>query len=153
MADRILFLKNTMMSMTTMIRTYSDLLKLKTFEDRFKYLKLSGNVGISTFGYDRYLNQQLYKSSLWKKVRDKVIIRDDGLDLACDEKPIFGRIIIHHMNPITKDDILYRPDYVLNPEYLISVSEQTHKAIHYGDFSLINSTFIERKPNDTIPWR
>lgn len=142
-----------MMNMMTMIRTYSDLLKLKTFEDRFEYLKLSGNVGVSTFGYDRYLNQRLYKSSSWKNVRDKVIIRDDGLDLACTEKPIFGRIVIHHMNPITKDDILYRPDYVLNPEYLISVSEQTHKAIHYGDFSLINSTFIERKPNDTIPWR
>lgn len=136
-----------------MIRTYSDLLKLKTFKDRFEYLNLSGNVGNSTFGYDRYLNQRLYKSSSWQKVRDKVIIRDDGLDLACAEKTIFGRIVIHHMNPITKDDILYRPDYVFNPEYLISVSEQTHKAIHYGDFSLISSTLIERKPNDTIPWR
>lgn len=142
-----------MMSMMTMIRTYSDLLKLKTFKDRFEYLNLSGNVGNSTFGYDRYLNQRLYKSSSWQKVRDKVIIRDDGLDLACAEKPIFGRIVIHHMNPIKKEDILYRPDYVFNPEYLISVSEQTHKAIHYGDFSLISSTLIERKPNDTIPWR
>ena len=142
-----------MMSMMTMIRTYSDLLKLKTFKDRFEYLNLSGNVGNSTFGYDRYLNQRLYKSSSWQKVRDKVIIRDDELDLACAEKPIFGRIVIHHMNPIKKEDILYRPDYVFNPEYLISVSEQTHKAIHYGDFSLISSTLIERKPNDTIPWR
>ena len=139
--------------MTTMNRTYYDLLKLKTFEDRFEYLKLSGNVGVSTFGYDRYLNQRLYKSLSWKKVRDKVIIRDDGLDLAFTETPKFGRMVRHHMNPITKDDILYRLDYVLNPEYLISVSEQTHKAIHYGDFSLIDSTFIERKLNDTIPWR
>ena len=136
-----------------MIRRYSDLKNLKIFEDRFNYLKLSGNVGISTFGYDRYLNQRLYKSFEWKKVRDIVIIRDDGLDLGCKEKPIFGRIIIHHMNPITKDDILYRPDYVLDPEYLICVSEKTHKAIHYGDFSLIDTALVERKPNDTIPWR
>lgn len=153
MVDRILFPKNMMMSMTTMIRRYFDLQILKTFEDRFNYLNLSGTVGNSTFGYDRYLNQRLYKSSEWKKVRDIVIIRDDGMDLGCDDKPIYGRIIIHHMNPITKDDILYRPDYVLDPEYLICVSEKTHKAIHYGDFSLINTKITERKPNDTIPWR
>lgn len=135
-------------------RTYTELSKLKTFDERFNYLLLKGRVGIETFGYDRYLNQILYNSPEWKKLRDMVIIRDNGQDLGLEGYPIYGRVIIHHINPITIDDVLnYSPD-VFNPEYLICSAHKTHNAIHYGVEDYVKSLeVVERKPNDTIPWR
>ncbi len=136
-----------------MIRTYHELISLPTFEERYEYLKLVGKVGAETFGYDRYLNQVLYRSSEWKRIRDRIIIRDNGCDLAFQDREIFGRIIIHHMNPLSKKDIVDKTDLIFNPEYLICVSHETHNAIHYGDGSHISKDPIERKPNDTCPWR
>ena len=136
-----------------MIRTYSQLIKFKTFEERFQYLKLDGAVGQATFGFDRYLNQQLYRSHEWKKVRDEVIVRDNGCDLAMEGFDIYGRVYVHHMNPILINDIRERSEFLLNPEYLICVSFDTHNAIHYGDESLLPREPVERKPNDTTPWK
>ena len=141
-----------MKTMTT-IRTYSELCQLSTFEDRFDYLRLNGSVGKDTFGFDRYLNQQFYRSSEWKRIRDRVILRDNGYDLGIDEYEIHGRILIHHMNPISIEDLQHMSDFLMNPEYLICVSHRTHNAIHYGDESLIVSAPIERSQNDTCPWR
>lgn len=135
------------------IRTYSELIKLPTFEERFEYLKLSGAVGKETFGYDRYLNQVLYKSAEWKETRNKVIIRDLGCDLACEDRQIFGQALIHHMNPITKEMILDRDRDIFNPEYLITTTKITHNAIHYGDENLLCHGPVVRTPNDTCPWR
>ena len=136
------------------IRTYSELSKLKTFKERYEYLKLSSVVGEDTFGYDRYLNQQFYKSMAWKRVRDQVIIRDNGCDLGIDDRCINSRIYVHHMNPITKSDIINLTEYLLNPEYLICVSKNTHDAIHYGSEELLYTNhMVERRPNDTCPWR
>lgn len=135
------------------LRTYSELILLPTFEERFEYLKLNGAVGIDTFGFDRYLNQTFYKSAEWKRIRNKVIIRDNGCDLGIDGYEIYGRILIHHMNPITQDDIINRTDLLLNPEYLISVSLDTHNGIHYGDINQLLKEPIVRKPNDTCPWK
>ena len=135
------------------IRTYSELIKLPTFEERFQYLKLDGDVGVETFGFDRYLNQAFYSSDEWKSIRNKVIIRDNGCDLGIEGREIYKRIIIHHMNPITKEDLLYRTEYLLNPEYMICTMKNTHDAIHYGDENLLFKDPIERKPNDTCPWR
>ena len=120
-----------------MLRTYSELIKLKTWEERFQYLQLNGVVGNETFGFDRYLNQQFYKSQEWKRVRDKVLIRDNACDLACQDNPIFGQVIVHHMNPMSIDDIESNPELLLDPEYLICVSLDTHNAIHYGDDRII----------------
>lgn len=139
------------MSMT--IRTYSELIRYNTFRERYLYLKLSGKVGEDTFGFDRYLNQQFYKSKEWKSVRDFVIIRDGGCDLGIADRPIPSRIIIHHLNPITKDDILNQTDYLLNPEFMICTIKRTHDAIHYGDESLLYEGLVERSKNDTCPWR
>lgn len=137
-----------------MIRTYSELCKLKTFKERFEYLQLSdGRVGEDTFGFDRYLNQQFYKTRGWKRLRDELIIRDNGCDLGVDGYDIHGRVIIHHMNPITKDDILNQTDYLLNPEFLICTTHNTHNAIHYSDESLLILDPIERTKNDTCPWK
>lgn len=136
-----------------MIRTYSQLIKFETFEERFQYLKLDGAVGQATFGFDRYLNQQLYRSHEWKKVRDEVIVRDNGCDLAMDGFDIYGRVYVHHMNPILVNDIRERNEFLLNPEYLICVSFDTHNAIHYGDESLLPREPIERTPNDTTLWK
>jgi hypothetical protein len=136
-----------------MIRTYRELSRLRSFEERYKYLRLSGIVGESTFGFDRYLNQMLYRSSQWRKSRDNVIIRDNGCDLGVEDYAIQGRIIIHHMNPITLEDIELERDIVFDPELLISTSHATHNAIHYGDESLLQSAPIERRKNDTCPWR
>lgn len=141
-----------MTNMTT-IRSYSKLIKLQTFEERFDYLKLDGVVGEDTFGFDRYLNQQFYRSREWKRIRDQVIIRDNGYDLGVDGYEIHGRVLIHHMNPISTDDIHTMSDLLINPEYLICVSHRTHNAIHYGDESLIVTAPIERSQNDTCPWR
>lgn len=141
------------MMTTTSIRTYSELIQLPTFEERFDYLRLDGVVGKDTFGFDRYLNQQFYRSSEWKRIRNQVIIRDNGCDLGIDEYEIHGRILIHHMNPISIEDLQHISDLLMNPEYLICVSHRTHNAIHYGDERLIVSAPIERTQNDTCPWR
>lgn len=136
-----------------MIRRYSDLIQLKTFEDRFSYLKLHGKVGEETFGLDRYLNQQLYKSRRWQNIRSQVIIRDDGCDLGIDGRQMDNYITIHHMNPISMEDIEEERDIVFDPEYLICCSSRTHKAIHFGDENLLIRDPIIRRPNDTCPWR
>ena len=136
-----------------MIRRYSDLIQLKTFEDRFSYLKLHGKVGEETFGLDRYLNQQLYKSRRWQNIRSQVIIRDDGCDLGIDGHQMDNYITIHHMNPISMEDIEEERDVVFDPEYLICCSSRTHKAIHFGDENLLIRDPIIRRPNDTCPWR
>lgn len=135
------------------IKTYSDLIQLPTFEERFQYLKLSGAVGKETFGFDRYLNQNFYRSAAWKRVRDQVIVRDNGCDLGIDDRIIYGKILIHHMNPINDRDILDLTDILLNPEYLICVSHLTHNAIHYSDESLLPREPIVRFKNDTCPWK
>lgn len=135
------------------IKTYSELILLPTFKERFRYLKLGGKVGEETFGFDRYLNQKFYKSKEWLSVRDYVIIRDNGCDLAMDDRPIESRIIIHHLNPITRDDIINQTEFLLNPEYMICTIKRTHDAIHYGDESLLFDVPIERTKNDTCPWR
>lgn len=136
-----------------MIRTYSELSKLQTFEERYAYLKLSGTVGKDTFGYDRYLNQIFYRSQEWKSIRDKVIIRDEGCDLGVDGYEIHGRIYIHHMNPIMLKDIENKTEFLLNQEYLITTTHSTHNAIHYGDESLLPLIPKERTANDTCPWK
>lgn len=136
-----------------MIKTYSELSKLQTFEERYAYLKLSGTVGKDTFGYDRYLNQIFYRSQEWKSIRDKVIIRDEGCDLGADGYEIHGRIYIHHMNPIMLKDIENKTEFLLNPEYLITTTHSTHNAIHYGDESLLPLIPKERTANDTCPWK
>lgn len=135
------------------IRTYSELITLPTFEERFNYLKLKGQVGKDTFGFDRWLNQIFYRDPEWKSVRDYVIVRDNGCDLGVDGYEINGRILVHHMNPISKEDILERSKYLLDPEFLISTIHNTHNAIHYGDEDLLIKTPIERTKNDTCPWK
>lgn len=135
------------------IRTYSELIKLQTFEERFQYLQLNGRVGEETFGFDRYLNQKFYNDPEWLRIRDQVIIRDNGCDLAMPDREIKTRILVHHMNPIDKEDILRRSDFLLNPEYLICTIKATHDAIHYGDESKLIIMPPERRPNDTCPWR
>ena len=135
------------------IRTYSELITLPTFKERYEYLKLNGRVGEETFGFDRYLNQAFYKSEEWRAVRDYVIVRDNGCDLGIEGHEIFGKILIHHMNPISKRDILDRSDLLLNPEYLICTIKNTHDAIHFGDENLLIVAPIERRKNDTCPWK
>lgn len=135
------------------IKTYSELITLPTFEERFNYLKLGGTVGESTFGFDRYLNQNLYKSQEWKSVRNKVIIRDNGCDLACEGYEIYGKVLIHHINPITAEDIINRNPIIFDLENLITTVHNTHNAIHYGDENLLIKGPIERTKNDTIPWK
>lgn len=138
----------------TTIRTYSELVRLPTFLERFNYLKLGGTVGTTTFGFDRYLNQTFYqRSQRWKRVRDEVIIRDNGCDLGIDDRVIGGRVLIHHLNPITEQDILEQSEYLLDPEYLICVSHNTHNAIHYGDSNLLILEPIVRTQHDTCPWK
>lgn len=135
------------------IKTYSELIKLKTFEERYEYLRLGGIVGKETFGFDRYLNQTFYKTDEWLSIRDHVIVRDNGCDLGIEGREIHSRILVHHMNPITKEDILSRSEYLLNPEYLICTIKSTHDAIHYGDESLLIAMPVERRKNDTCPWK
>lgn len=137
-----------------MIRTYEELIKFTTYADRFKYLKLNSNVGSETFGEDRYLNQQFYASPEWKEVRQYVLIRDLGCDLGLEGYSINGPIYVHHMNPITADDILNHRPFILDPNNLVCVSMGTHNALHYGDMSWIdNMVLVERRPGDTCPWR
>ena len=135
------------------IKSYSELITLSTFEERYRYLRLSGVVGRDTFGFDRYLNQVFYHSQRWREVRDHVIIRDNGCDLGIEGRDIYGRVIIHHMNPLTLDDIEKESAFLLDPEYLISTTHDTHNAIHYGDENLLVKAPVERTKNDTCPWR
>lgn len=135
------------------IKCYSELALLSTFQARYQYLRLNGAVGKETFGFDRYMNQFFYRSPEWRRVRDLVITRDEGCDLGIPGREIFGRIIIHHMNPIRPEDILNRSDFLLNPEYLITTIHDTHLAIHYGDEHLLLQEPVERRPNDTCPWK
>lgn len=135
------------------IKTYSELISLPTFEDRFRYLQLKGSVGKDTFGFDRYLNQNFYRSAAWKRVRDQVIIRDNGCDLGIEDLLIYGKVLIHHMNPINARDIIDMSEFLLNPEYLICVSHATHNAIHYGDENLLIKEPVIRTKNDTCPWK
>ena len=135
------------------IRTYSELITFPTFEERYRYLRLGGRVGQETFGFDRWLNQKFYKDPEWLRVRDFVIIRDNGCDLGIEGREIHSRILIHHMNPITTEDIVKRSKYLLDPEYLICTVKRTHDAIHYGDESLLILNPIERTKNDTCPWK
>ena len=136
-----------------MIRTYSELSQIKSFEERYEYLKLGGTIGSATFGYDRYLNQMLYTSGRWKKTRDKIIIRDNGCDLGIDEYSIKFIIIIHHMNILTIEDIENERDEIFDPEFLICTSRNTHNAIHFGDKNLLPQLPITRTINDMRPWR
>lgn len=141
------------MVMTMTIRTYSELITIPTFEERYKYLKIGGKVGEETFGFERYLNQEFYKSHEWQSIRRQVIVRDLGCDLGIKDREIHGKIIVHHMNPITIDDIIEASDFLLNPEYLICTLKSTHDAIHYGDESLLIKAPVERTKNDTCPWK
>ena len=137
----------------TRIRTYSEVIKIPKFEDRFEYLKMQSYVGEQTFGSHRYLNQNFYRSEEWKRIRRDVIVRDNGCDLADPDRPIFGRVLIHHIEPITIDDILARKACVTDLENLICVSYETHNALHYGNLETLPKGFAERKKNDTCPWR
>lgn len=133
------------------IRTHEELRSLRTFDERFEYLKLNGRVSELTFGFDRYLNQMFYRSPIWLKTRRDIIVRDLGCDLGLDGYEIYGKIIIHHMNPISKDDILNNADYLINPNYLISTCLRTHNAIHYGEQP--PNIIHERHMGDTCPWK
>ena len=142
------------MLMKKNIRTYSELSKLKTFRERYEYLKLDGTVGEETFGFDRYINQMFYKSEEWKRIRNYVITRDNGCDLGIpDRKIVDSVILVHHMNPITKEDIINKNEILLDPEYLITTIKPTHDAIHYGDESLLAEDLVIRSKNDTCPWK
>ena len=135
------------------IKTYSELITLPTFGERYQYLKLGGKVGEETFGFERYLNQRFYKDPEWIRVRDHVIMRDNGCDLGVEGREIRGRILVHHMNPITRYDIINRSDILLNPEYLICTIKNTHDAIHFGNEDLLYIGIVERSPNDMCPWK
>lgn len=139
--------------MMNTIKTYSELMSLPTFLDRFNYLKIGGAVGRATFGHDRYLNQILYNSYEWRRFRNGIILRDNGLDLGCEDREIVGKIMVHHIDPITVEDVLERHPKIFDPENVISTSMDTHNAIHYGDEDLLSLGPIERRPNDTCPWR
>lgn len=135
------------------MRTYRELSRLKTFEERFDYLKLYGRVGEDTFGFDRWINQRFYRSAEWKHTRNIVIVRDNGCDLGDPDHPIFGQIIIHHMNPILLEDFDLNPEVLIDPNQLVCVSHNTHNAIHFGDKNLLPKEWTPRQPNDTCPWK
>lgn len=135
-----------------MIRSYSELSRIETFEDRYHYLQLRGEVGWATFGFDRYMNQQFYRSREWRHIRQFVIARDSGCDLGIEGYEIFDRIYIHHMNPMTVEDIEHGNNDILDPEFLISTTHKTHNAIHYGDESLLPRPHVDRRPGDTTLW-
>ena len=145
-------------------RSYLELITIPTFEERFDYLQLKGAVGKETFGYDRYLNQVLYNSREWRRFRDQIIVRDNGCDLACEDHEILSardkdgklhrpKIIVHHINPITVEDVLDRNPMVFDPTNVITTTMNTHNAIHYGDETLLVTSPVERSKNDTCPWR
>ena len=135
------------------LRSYRELRRISSFEERFEYLRIGGSVGASTFGFERWINQDFYRSREWRNVRNDVIARDLGLDLGVEGYEIYDRVIIHHMNPMTVDDIEHNAETILDPEFLITTSHRTHNAIHYGDSSLLMKPFVERRPGDTVPWR
>lgn len=135
-----------------MIRTCTELFRLESFPERYKYLRLGGEVGASTFGFDRYLNQQFYRSKEWRDMRSQVIARDEGCDLGVWGFDLHDRVLVHHMNPVTPNDIARGYESILNPEYLITVSHDTHNAIHYGDESLLKHSLVERIQGDTKLW-
>lgn len=135
-----------------MIRTYSEMLKRDAFLSRFRYLVLGGELGVATFGYDRPMNQDFYHSLEWKRVRDHVIVRDQGCDLGVGGHEIHDRVLVHHMNPIKQHDLVHFNESILDPEYLICVSTRTHNAIHFGDESQLPTPFVERRPGDTRLW-
>ena len=137
---------------TRTLRTYSELVLLPTFKERFMYLKIGGRIGQETFGFDRVFNQKFYTSTEWRTIRNRVIVRDDGCDLGHPDRPILGKIIVHHMNPMVSRDIRHAESYILDPEFLISVSLSTHNAIHYGSKEVLQQKTIERKPGDTRLW-
>lgn len=139
-------------SAMTIIRTYNEMFELPTFEERFEYLSLGGSVGVATFGFDRYINQRFYTSRQWRLVRQHVIARDLGLDLACEGYEIYEKIIIHHMNPMVASDIVHGDPDILDPRFLITTTHKTHNAIHFGDSSILRKPFVERKPGDTKLW-
>lgn len=134
------------------VRTYSELQRINSFEDRYRYLALSGSVGSSTFGFDRWINQQFYRSSQWKQIRNHVIARDLGCDLGVEGYEIHDSVLIHHMNPMTVSDVVHGNSSILDPEFLISTTHRTHNAIHYGDEKLLPQPFVERRPGDTKLW-
>ena len=136
-----------------MIRRYSELIRFDSFLDRYNYLQLKGQVGLDTFGLDRYLNQTLYRSSRWRRTRDKVILRDNGCDLGYEGFDIFDKIRVHHMNPLSIEDIEDDVDEIYDPEFLICCSFNTHNAIHYGDERLLPQLPVDRRPGDTCPWK
>lgn len=136
-----------------MIRSYTELSRIRTFEERFEYLALRGTVGDPTFGYDRYINQQFYRSRQWRRLREDIIVRDNGCDLGVEGYEIFSKIVIHHMNPMSVNDIVHGENSILNPEFLICVTLQTHNAIHYGDARQLPREFKERAPGDTLLWQ
>jgi hypothetical protein len=138
--------------MTKKIRTYSELKKFDSFEDRYAYLRLGGEVGASTFGFDRYINQAFYTSTEWKRARRIAIARDSGCDLGVLGMYIHANLLVHHMNPVELDDLLDHEEWVLDPEYLITTSQNTHNAIHYGDVSLLPKKIVDRSPGDTKLW-
>lgn len=136
----------------TIIRTYSEMRRLPTFEERYEYLRIGGGVGESTFGFDRYINQNFYHSAEWKRVRNHVIVRDNGCDLGIPGREINGSLLVHHINPMTPDHIIHDEDWILNPEYLVTTTKNTHNAIHYGNKSLLTKPFVARTPGDTRLW-
>ena len=136
-----------------MIRTYRECIQLSTFQERYRYLQIGGQVGKETFGFDRYLNQMLYRTSEWKRFRRDMIVRDNGCDLGCEGYEIYGNILIHHINPITVDDVINRNPCIFDPNNVICTSLNTHNAIHYGDETLLITEPVVRKPNDTCPWK
>lgn len=142
-----------MMKTMTNIKTYSELIKLPTFIERFNYLKIGGQVGEQTFGYDRYLNQILYRTPEWKRFRRDIIVRDMGCDLACDDREIVGKVIVHHLNPLLIDDVVNLSPKIFDPENVVCCSLDTHNAIHYGDTSLLMKEPVVRTKNDTCPWK
>lgn len=138
---------------TTSLKSYQELISIPDYKDRYEYLKLGGSVGEFTFSGHRYLNQRFYNDTEWKRIKRKVILRDEGRDMAHIDYPIDGKIIVHHINPITIDDLIKRNPIVFDLDNLICVSHSTHNAIHYGDVTLLHLPYVERVPNDTCPWR
>lgn len=149
MASKLMSSLNTM---TKRIRTYSDLRRLETFEERYDYLVLGSQIGIETFGFDRWINQNFYTSTEWRRVRRDVIVRDQGRDLGLEGYEVNGAVVVHHMNPMTPDDIIHENSDILDPEFLITVSMDTHNAIHFGDATKLRTPYVERSPGDTKLW-
>lgn len=137
---------------TPRIKSYTDLIQIPEFQNRFRYLRLRSQVGVANFGYDRWLNQAFYTSSEWRRIRNHVIARDRGCDLGVEGHEIFSKGAVHHMNPMTVDDITHGEEFILDPEYLITVSLRTHNAIHFGDERLLTPAMVVRRPGDTKLW-